>query len=427
MAQAVSTGPIIALGGFAGGQGGTQPREYSDEIGPSLFWGGVGFPAPSASGSKDKKGQGALAALSGAYPIRTVNAFIQPGGAAATVTAATAPVANTPILPLATYAAGRAPVPQMFGGVSVNAMAIDMGIETVTYATAAGGTVTMAAPSINGNVWRYNKPGLWLALLNGAASGASMFAQVVSVNPTTGVIVTSPPPAVNGSGQISLTNRFNPNLYGAGPPTGLSSEAAAGAARISIPEIGNTRGLGIVAVGAGTATSYLLQGIDGYGSPQSEIVPVLAAAATYWSKKTYDIFISLTPLSADTGRTTVQVIVSDFIGLPMSVLSSNGIQSVLYGAPGAQVAGIPVPYALSTYTVIPADLTYPATQTTGDPRGGIQVSANGPAVALGLTAPISGTTLVGTSQLTIQQLLDPLAVALASTVNPGPLLGVPAA
>lgn len=425
MAQSVSAGPLLVIGALVGGQSGTQPREYSDEIGPSLFWGGVGFPATGAIASKDKKGTGTIPALSGAYPIRTVNAFVQPGGAAATVTAATAPVANTPILPLTTYAAGRAPCPQMVSGVSVSAMGIDMGIETVTYATA--GTITMAAPSIAGNVWRYNKPGLWLALLNGGAAGACMFTQVTSVNPSTGVINVSPAPAVSGSGQIALTNRYNPNLYAAGPPTGLSSEAPAGSARISIPEVANTRGLGIVAVGAGTATSYLLRGIDGYGSPQSEIVAVGSAAGTYWGKKTYDIFISCTPLSADAGRTTVQVVVSDFIGLPLSVMSNNSIQSVLYGAPGAQTAQIPTPYATSNYTVIPADTTSPATQSTGDPRGGIQVSANGPAVALGLTAPATGMVLVGTSLLTIQQILDPLAVALSSAVNPGPLLGVPPA
>lgn len=415
MAKETFTGPILVLGGLAGGPGGGQPREYSDEIGPSLLWAGMGIPATSAVASKDRTGPGTIPCVSGVYPIRTVNAAIQPGGAAATVTAAVAPVANTPIPPLATYAVGRAPAPQMFGGVSVAGLAIDMGTDSATFATA--GTVTLnVAPTVISNAWRYARPGMWLALLNGGLSGACLFTQVQSVNLTTGVITVSPAPLVNGTGQIALTNRFNPNLYGAGAPTGLSSEASAGTARISIPECGNTRGLGIVSVGAGTLTNYLIQGISGWGVPQSEIIAVPAAAGTTWGKKTYDVFLSCTPLSADTGRTTVQVVVSDFIGLPLSVLSSNSIASILYGAAGAQAA-----LTIGTqYTVIPADLTNPATQLTGDVAGGVQLTANGPAAA-----PTTPITIVNTSFLTIQQQLDPFAVALASAINPGPLLGVP--
>ena len=415
MAKETFTGPIVALGGLAGGTGGTQPREYSDEIGPSIFWGGVAIPATGALASKDRKGPGTIPAISGAYPIRTVNAAIPPGGAAATLTAATAPVANTPILPLATYAAGRAPVPQIVSGVSVNGLAVDMGIDSATFATA--GTVTLnVAPTVIGNIWRYNNPGMWIALLNGGASGSCLFTQVKSVNLTTGVITVSPVPAVNGTGQIALTNRFNVNAYGAGAPTGVSSEISAGAARISVPECGNTRGVGIVSVGVGLVTNYLIQGLNGWGVPQSEIIQIPSAAGTTWSKKTYDIFLSCTPLSADTGRTTVQVCVSDFIGLPMSLLSTSGLASIAY-------AGTPL-VITTQYTIIPADTTFPATTTTGDPCGGFQLTANGPAVALGYAAPTTPITIVATSFLTVQQQLDPLAVALATTTNPGPLLGV---
>jgi hypothetical protein len=425
MAKETFTGPVLVLGGLAGGQQGQQPREYSDEIGPSLYWAGYGIPATAAAVSKDRTGPGTIASLSACVPMRTINAAIQPGGAAATLTAATAPVANTPIAPLSTYATGRAPVTQMFNGVATPAIAIDMQIDSATFATA--GTVTLnVAPTVLANIWRYNKPGMWLCLLNSPAN-SYQFTQVQSIVASTGVINVSPAPLVNGTGTIALTNRFNPNLYGAGAPTALTSEAAAGSARISIPECGNTRGLGIVSVGTGAAggCQYLIQGISGWGLPQSEIITIPQAAGTTWGKKTYDLFLSCTPLAADGARTSVQVVVSDFIGLPLSVMSINSIASVLYGPLGTQTAQTAYGGSFN-FTVIPADTTNPATTSTGDVAGGIQVTGNGPATALGLTPPSAGAiTLVGTSFLTIQQQLDPFQVALATGINPGSLLGVP--
>ena len=66
------------------------------------------------------------------------------------------------------------------------------------------------------------------------------------------VLTVSPAPSANATGQIALTNRFNPNLYGAsGPPSSISSMTSAGTARILIPEVGNTRGIGIIGSASG--------------------------------------------------------------------------------------------------------------------------------------------------------------------------------
>jgi hypothetical protein len=414
MAKAAFTGPLLVLGGVAGAQGGAQPREYSDEIGPSLFWGG--FAIPGAGGGKDKTGPGTIPCVYAAIPIRTVNCFLSPGAAA--LTTAGGATSGTPFVNLTAYNVGRAPYTQILGGATVPGIALDMGVDTATFTTGATANVTMAAPSVAANVWRYNKPGLWIALLNGGAAGATLYTQVQSVNATTGAMTVSPAPAAAGTGQVTFTNRYNPAAYGAGAPTGLSSEIPAGTARLNIPEIGCTRGVGVTGVAAGTGGAVLIQGTDGYGYPQSETIAVAAGAGTTWGKKTYDTFISATPQFSDAGH-NYTVVTSDFIGLPLSVMSANSLASVLYGAPGAQTA-----QTSANFTVIPADLTNPATRTTGDVRGGVQVSANGPAVALGLAAPATGITLVATSQLTIQQVLDPLAVALSSGFNAGTLLGV---
>ena len=106
------------------------------------------------------------------------------------------------------------------------------------------------------------------------------------------------------------------------------------------------------------------------------------------------------------------MVTSDFIGFPIAVLSTDSIVAMSLG-------GTPIPAASAT--IVPADLTFPATSTTGDPRGGIQTTANGPLAAPGTPLPFTGTVL------TVDQRLNPLQVALATTINPGPLLGVPTA
>lgn len=415
MAKETFTGPILVLGALAGGQSGTQPREYSDEIGPSVMWAGSAIAASSSIASKDKTGPGTIPCAYNAFPSRTVNCPIQAGGATATISAAANAVAGTPLGLVAANAPGRSlcPIINPATGQSVTGVALDLGVDTGTAATA--GTVTLNnTTSPFANVWRYNRQGMWVSLLYTSGSTVAFFTQVQSVNAATGVITVSPAPPVAGACQIGFTNRFNPNLYGNPPPSTVSSEAAAGSARISIPEVGNTRGVGILGVTGGPAgIPFLIQGIDGYGSWQSEIITSTAGATVAYGKKTYDIFVSATP-QASGGAFNFQAVTSDLIGLPVSVMSNNALYSVSLGGTALAIA--------TGYTLQPADLTNPATTTTGDVRGAIQLTANGP-----LAAPSAPGTLNGTNVLVVFQILDPLQVALATGINPGALLGVPPA
>ena len=408
MAKETFVGPLIALGGLAGGSAGTAPLEYSDEIGPSIFWAGHAIVATGAMASKDRTGPGSVSAIYAASPIRTVNTACAAGGAGAALTTAANPVAGTPLPNTTTYAPGKAPgTPVVIGGVATTGVALDMGLDTAVFTTGATANVTL---STIGNAWRY-KVGQWVGLLNGGVGGATLMSQITAIVPATGVLTLVPAPLAAVTGQIALSNRFNPNQYGAsGPPSSLSSMAAAGSARILIPEVGDSRGVGVTCVVGGTIGQVLIQGLDGMGMPQSELITTVATATTVWGKKTYDIFISATPQYTDAGH-TLQVVMSDLIGLPISVMSADSIVAVTFGGT-AQVAG-------TGFTIVPADITYPATQLTGAPRGGIQVTANGPAAAPGTPLTLNGTTV-----LQVDQRLNPLAVALATTVNPGPLLGV---
>jgi hypothetical protein len=406
MAKDTFTGPLISLGGLAGGEGGTTPREYSDEIGPSIFWAGEAIPATGAVASKDRTGPGSIPSVFCAFPMRTVNSMPAAGGAAAALTVAGPASSGTPLVNTSTYALGRAPgTPVTVGGVAMTGVALDMGLDGATF-TAGAAVVPL---TVGADTWRY-RIGQWVGLLNGGAGGLTQMAQITAI--TAGASITvSPAPAVSGTGTIALTNRFNPNAYGAsGPPSSLSKLASAGSARIVIPEVGNARGVGVTGVAGGTGGPILIQGLDLFGAQQSEIIQAPAAATTVWGKKTYSLFISATPQFTDASH-NYTVCESDLIGLPVSVLDAGSIVAVTFGGT-AEVAG-------TGYTIVPADLTNPATTTTGDPRGGIQVSANGPA-----TAPGTGLTLNGATVLAIDQRLNPLQVALSTTVNPGPLLGV---
>jgi hypothetical protein len=420
MAKAGFTGPLMSLGTAAGGliggapsglsiaSGvGNPPLEYSDEIGASIFWAGMAIPATGGPASKDRVGPGAIASVYAAFPIRTINSA--PAAGAAALTTAGNATAGTPLVNVTTYAAGRAPVPVTAFGLPVTGIALDMALDVASFATS--GTVTLTGTSV-GNAWRY-RIGQWICLLNCPTNSAQMV-QVTAV-PTVSTLTVSPVPLAATSGQITLTNRFNPNVYGAsGAPSSVSSLAPAGTARILIPELGTSRGVGVTGSASSTGGSVLIQGIGPFGGLTSEIIAAPAGATTAWGKKTYDIFISATPQFTDAHNYTV--VTSDFIGFPMSVMDVNSIVTATF-------AGVALTYASgsNTATIIPADTTYPATTTTGDPRGGIQLTANGPGAA-----PFTVQTLNGTNLLVVDQRLNPLQVALASAINPGPLLGVPA-
>ena len=163
----------------------------------------------------------------------------------------------------------------------------------------------------------------------------------------------------------------------------------------------------------GTGGQFLIQGIGGFGMLTTEIITVAAGANTVWGKKTYDLFISATPLfGPDAHAYTVKT--SDFFGFPLSVMDAGSIVSATFGGTALVFSGS------STATIVPADTTYPSSTTTGDPRGGLQLTANGPA-----SSPTTPQTLNGTTLLVVDQRLNPLQVAAASVINPGPLLGVP--
>ena len=102
------------------------------------------------------------------------------------------------------------------------------------------------------------------------------------------------------------------------------------------------------------------------------MLTVAAGAGTVYGKKTYKMLLAAIPQFTNANNLTV--VMSDLIGLPISILPNSP-------PPVITEAGVARTGNLLQY----ADLTNPATTTTGDPRGAIQLSAAGPGAGTGAT------------------------------------------
>jgi hypothetical protein len=392
MGQSVFTGPLVSLGGLAGGPRGGPPAEYSVEIGPSLFWQGAGILAMDGRGSKDAKGMGAFPALYMSDTILALNQVIQPGGVA--LTQAATPVSGVSLPITVPYAAGRAPGAPYAGALGV---AIEPGFAVVGV-TSGSGNVTVQA----NDKWRFSQ-GQFLSIAGAGVAGSMLMTQVTAIG--TGNTITISPPAQNSTA-LAQAGCFSgdPSKYGFTLPINYGPFMNGGAGRFLLPDSACTRGVGVVGVAGGSGGAVLIQGLDYLMRPQSEIITAAAGAGTTYGRKTYKMLLAAIPQFTNANNLTV--VTSDLIGMPISMLP-NGIPPTIYEA-GVARTGDLVQYA---------DLTNPATTTTGDPRGGIQLSAEGPGAGTGATPD-------GTSRFVIVLTLNPAQVLGANQFNPGPLFGV---
>jgi hypothetical protein len=401
MAASVSSGPLVALGGLTGAPSGQQPAEYSQQIGPSIFWNGIGIPCGRAN--KDNINPGAVPAIYGAFPIQTVNSIPVAGGA--TLAQAAAAAAGAPMTNTATFAAGVAPGTQaIVGGVTLmNAVGLDIALDKAAV-TSGNNVITLVTPA---NIWRYSK-GQWLAVGGAGPAGATLFGQITALGTSTNGQITLSAFAGNSyaNAEIGPTNRYSLYDYGNPGPTGVSAMASGGMGRFLIPECATARGVGVTGVASGTGGPVLIRGLDLFNQLQTEVIAAGAGAGTVYGKKTYKVFIDATAQFND--NHAYSIVTSDLIGFPIAVLPNAPAPVVLEA--GAAYAGGVIQYA---------DLTNPATTTTGDPRGAIQLSTKGP------NAGATGAGPDGTSRFSITQTISALAAVSASVLNPGPLFGVP--
>jgi hypothetical protein len=327
-----------------------------------------------------------------------------PVAGGATLASAAAAASGVALTNTTTFAAGVAPGTQaVVGGVTLNtAVGLDIVVDKAA-AVQGNNVITLAVPA---NIWRYAK-GQWLAVAGAGPAGATLFGQITALGTTVNGQITLSVFAATAAAaaEVGLTNRYSLYDYGNPAPTGVSAMAAGGMGRFLIPECATARGVGVTGVASGVGGPMLIRGIDIFGSLQTEIITAGAGAVTVYGKKCYKVFIDATPQFND--NHAYSVVTSDLIGLPFSVLP-NAPPPVVTLAGAAYTTGV-FQYA---------DLTNPATTTTGDPRGAIQMSTKGP------NAGATGAGPTGTGVLSITQTISALAAVTASVLNPGPLVGV---
>jgi hypothetical protein len=398
MGQSVFTGPVIALGGLAGGPYGGPPSEYSGEIGPSLFFQGVGMPMPGR-GSQDTKGQGAFPSLFFSSSIMALNQVLVAGLTPLTVTSTAS--SGVPLTKVTTYAAGigiGAAAPAGAPGTpSTIGIALDPGYASC--ATTAGNAAVAVAAN---DAWRF-APGQFVSIAGAGPGGTMWFTKITSASGTS--ISVSPAPVTSQAAASIGPVAGDPNTLG-WQNNAYSSLMNGGAGRFLLPDCAATRGVGITGVTGGVGGAILIQGLDNLMRPQSEVINVAAGAGTAWGRKTYKMFLNAIPQFTDSHNYTV--VTSDLIGMAVSVVP-NQPPPIITEA-GAAYVGAVFQYA---------DPTNPGTINTADPRGAVQLSANGP-VAGG-----TGTGPDGSSRFTIVQMLNPAQVLASSVFNPAPLFGVP--
>jgi len=302
----------------------------------------------------------------------------------------------------------------------VNALAIDFGFTT--------GNITAGSATVSGipdsTVFQL---GQWICIGGGgnAAKTASLFAQVVAIpsattitlsTPSLGTLTAAPIGNTNlPSGAFSQPQAYPPGIVAA--PSGVDPYYAAGLARIFNPVEGLARTIAITGVAGGTGGVFVVRGWDVYGNPMSENITVGAGAVTGWGKKAFKYLATgstnatggVVPQFTDAHNYSVGA--SDVFGINMRSDKWEFMQIFYNGG-----------FAVNSTGWLARDNTSPATATTGDVGGTVQVSTNGGGSAL--AAPLGAATN-GVIRLTLAMTIPLFQDIFSTPLNPVPMFGQP--
>lgn len=192
-----------------------------------------------------------------------------------------------------------------------------------------------------------------IAASQSATSGSPM--SLLTTSGTSGITVLTAPLTVYGSGNVIPAG----TLVIDGNP-GLVSYGTTGKIQLYNPTSSIARSLQIACNGNDSSGFYTITGWDVYGYPQTEKVTG-GNAVTVTSKKAMKFIKSIVP-GGTIASTSVGVGQSDVYGFPLAVSRFGNVQ-IYWGATSTMVT------AASTGTFTFADVTNPASSTTGDVRG----------------------------------------------------------
>lgn len=408
-------GPVNSVGAMLDGS--VVPTD-----GPSYTYQGTVFPSlRGGTFQKDGTGAARVPAYMDNPAIVTVDNIPSPSNTTAIVATATGLVSGT-VLTLVTVAPGSstASVPSLatgvpfipFGGTAAqNVVALDFGFTTGT-TTAANSAIVVADNTLF-------TLGQWLCVGGAGNSGktAALLTQVTAISTvTTNSINVFPIPLGTLSnapiGAGNLFNQFLPPATQYGPSTPVPiAEAltlAAGLFRVVNPVAALSRVVSITATAAAVTGLITVRGFDVHSQAMSEAINVsTTTAGTFYGKKAFKYIASVTPGYTDaTGSYSVGT--GDTFGLPIRMDRSEYLSFSWNGINKINQTGF-----------IAAVTTSPATATTGDVRGTLQVSGAGNGTSLA-----SNTTSNGVARLFIVQTLPLWNTITGTPTNTAPFYGV---
>jgi hypothetical protein len=417
MADSNFRGPVTSMGPME-----NSPAQVEIFDGPSgLYQGNALLDPRQVPFPKDGTTQGRVAAFFNSPQIILVDAI--PSALSTTSIAAAANVTSGTAMTLATTApGGAAGVPSIASGVPIipfgsgtvttAALALDFGFTTGTTA-AASSTVAVVDNS-------QFTLGQWVCIggAGNSAKTAALLTQVQSISTTnTTTITVLPAPAGTLSnapiGGANLWSTFYPPSTQFGPQspsaTAHSPNIAAGLLRLHNPREALARVVSISNAVSASGGTFTVAGWDIYRQPMTETITAsLTTAATVYGKKAFKYIGSITPNFTDAHNYAVGV--GDTFGFSLRIDEWENAR--FYYGGGLMV--------IST-GVIAAVTTNPATATTGDVRGTIQVSSSGNATAI--ASPLAAAT-DGVKRLAIIASAPFQNVTYANPNNYAPLFGV---
>lgn len=387
----ITNGPIHAYGNLtqvlsAPGQGQANSvliPDPNDDRGPSMLFAGTAIPDIRYTYRKDQ-----MAGYPGVQPMhlaaplyQSINqipatlstenvcghANVQLGVAMTLATATTGITLNIPISPFQGYGMiGSQPV-------ITAALALDWGF--------AFGNVTAASTTIvvaDSTQFSGGMP-LVIATAGNAAGTACLLTNVASITDATHIVVVDTPLFSNATAPMGTGNSWPTSESGIITPTFYQPYLGMGPALMLDPIQCITRAIRITGEVAGCiGGTFLVSGYDLYGMALSQLVTVAAGVSVGFTTKAFKYVASVVPQFTDANNYSVGT--TDFYSF---AFQSDFAELVQYSWNGAQVT--------DGVGWIAGVTTTPATNLTGDVRGGVQVGTVGPITPVTTTNPSNGT------------------------------------
>jgi hypothetical protein len=423
MADTTFKGPLMAPGSLLVESGTAATIQPMD--GPSGVYQGLvildprGVPFPAEGTAPGR----AAAYLSNASFWAVDN---KPQASNATALAASAAQTSLVPMPLATTQVSNPNAGSPFIAVGVPFLPAGTTVATTVIALDFGfSTGTTTANSSTVAVFDNTKftQGQWIAIGGaGNANQATFFTQVqtIGTSNTTTITVSPLPPASTSSAPIGQSNLFGATLlpvpYNFGPgvtsPNSVTADIQAGFVRVHNPleQLARNVSITLATGGVATAVNFIVYGFDLWHMPMTELitVPATTSATTAYGAKAFKYIAAIVPQSASTGGNSYGAGIGDVFGMPMRADEWEQTEIYWAGTASANSTGFTA-----------AVTTTPATNTTGDVRGTIQVGADGKGSAV--TGTLSAN---GTSRLAIIQDVGVWNVLFTTPNNTAPMFGV---